>query len=182
MPGRGRERWVYMWVLSPGKDKVQFAKRLLEKDGVTKFQLDDDTLSTLRRDLGVLHDTLKKSSNKRDGNRDVKIIKTKKAKGSESTLIKSSPSILSDGSETYQTESLDKSTEDTRSIDQLMTLYDLLVDPIKQFLPSESTENPSRLIFIPYDIIFNVPFAALRKDNRYLVEHYILSQILHSQS
>ena len=22
MPGGGRERWVYMWVLSPGKDKV----------------------------------------------------------------------------------------------------------------------------------------------------------------
>lgn len=177
MPGRGRERWVYMWVLSPCKDKVQFAKRLLEKDGVTEFQLDDDTLSILRRDLGVLHETLKTSSNKCDGNRDVKIIKTKKSKGSESTSIESSPSILSDGSETYQTESLDKSTEDTCSTDRLMMLYDLLVDPIKQFLPSESTENPSRLIFIPYGVIFNVPFAALRKDNHYLVEHYILSQI-----
>ena len=144
---------------------------MLEKDRVTEFQLDDDTLSILRRDLGVLHDTLKKPSNKCDGNRDVKI------KGSESTSIKSSPSILSDGSETDQTESLDKSTEDTRSTDRLMMLYDLLIDPIKQFLPSESTENPSRLIFIPYGIIFSLPFAALRKDNDYLVEHYILSQI-----
>lgn len=88
---------------------------MLEKDRVTEFQLDDDTLSILRRDLGVLHETLKKSSNKCDGNCDVKI---KKSKGSESTSIKSSPSILSDGSETDQTESLDKSTEDTRSTDR----------------------------------------------------------------
>ena len=179
MLGRGREQWVYMWVLSPHphEDKVPFAKRLLVKDGVTEFQLDDDTLSTLRRDLGVVHETLKISSNKCDGNRDIKIIKTKKPKAPQSTSIKNSPNVLSDGSETYETDSLDKFTEDTHSTDRLIMLYNLLIDPIKQFLPSESTENPSRLIFIPYGIIFNVPFAALRKDNHYLVEHYILSQI-----
>ena len=177
IPGRRREQWVYIWVLSSHHDKIQFSKRLLVKDGVTEFQLDDDTLSTLRRDLGIFDEKHMTSSNKYDGNRDIKIFKTKKPKGQGSTPIKTSPSVLSEGSGTFQTESSDKSTEDTHSSDRLIMLYNLLIDPIKQFLPSESTENPSRLIFIPHSVIFSVPFAALRKGNNYLVEQFILTQV-----
>lgn len=177
MPGRRREQWVYIWVLSSHHNKISSAKRLLIKDGVTEFQLDDDTLSTLRRDLGIFDKTFITSSNECDGNRDIKIVKTKKSKGQVSTRIKTSPSVLSDGSEIFQTESSNKFTEDAYSSDRLMMLYNLLIDPVKQFLPSESTENPSRLIFIPHGVLFNIPFAALRKGNNYLVEHFILSQV-----
>lgn len=180
MPSRKSENWVYIWVVPPQQDKILFAKRLMAQDGAVKFQLDDDYLSALRRDIGISDQTFAKpSSNTRVSSRDIKLVKAKKSeKPGASTVSVSSPASLEKGPSTTYSEIADKFTDSTSSSsdDQLRSLYDLLIDPVKEFLPSESATDPSRLIFVPHNIIFSVPFAALRSNNHHLVEHYIISQ------
>ncbi|MBD2197402.1 MULTISPECIES: CHAT domain-containing protein [Calothrix] len=54
-------------------------------------------------------------------------------------------------------------------------LHQLLIQPIADLLP----ENPdSRVIFIPQDKLFLVPFAALQdENNKYLIEKYTISTV-----
>lgn len=56
----------------------------------------------------------------------------------------------------------------------LKQLHELLIDPISDLMPANETE---RIIFIPHQALFRVPFAALMDgDNRYLIEkHTILT-------
>lgn len=61
-----------------------------------------------------------------------------------------------------------------RTHEQLQALHQLLIEPIKQFLPT----NPNdRLIFIPHNELFLVPFAALQDaSGNYLIDkHTILT-------
>jgi CHAT domain-containing protein len=61
-----------------------------------------------------------------------------------------------------------------RQAKQLQQLHKLLIEPIAQFLPT----NPNdRVIFIPQDSLFLVPFAALQDESgKYLIEkHTILT-------
>ena len=57
---------------------------------------------------------------------------------------------------------------------QLQQLHELLITPIKDFLPSDPN---ARVIFIPQDSLFFVPFPALKdKKGKYLIEkHTILT-------
>ena len=179
MPGRKSEHWVYIWVIPAQEDQISFTKRLMAKDGVVKFQLDDDYLSALRRDIGISAQTFVKSLDTCVSNRDIKLVKVKKSEmPGASTVSVSSPVSQVKGPTTTSSEFADKFSDSpsSSSDDQLRSLYDLLIDPVKEFLPSESATDPSRLIFIPHNIIFSVPFAALRSNNHYLVEHYIISQ------
>lgn len=58
----------------------------------------------------------------------------------------------------------------TQSKGQLRQLHQLLIQPIANFLP---TEPNSRVIFIPQDFLFLVPFAALQdNDGKYLIEKH----------
>jgi CHAT domain-containing protein/tetratricopeptide (TPR) repeat protein len=56
----------------------------------------------------------------------------------------------------------------------LQQLYQLLIEPIADLLPSNPNEH---IIFIPQDVLFLVPFAALQDENgQYLIEkHTILT-------
>lgn len=55
---------------------------------------------------------------------------------------------------------------------QLQQLYQLLIEPIAQNLPSDPNE---RVIFIPQDSLFLVPFAALQDENEnYLIEKHTI--------
>lgn len=173
IPGRKNEYWVYIWVISVQQDKILFAKQLLAKDGAIKFQLDEDYLSALRRDIGVSDQAFVKSSDPHTA-RDIKLVKGKKS-GGASTVSVSSPVTQDKQSASTNYEFIGSSSYSSDE-DQLRSLYSFLIDPVKEFLPSESATDPSRLIFIPHGIIFSVPFAALRSNNSYLVEHYILSQ------
>ena len=59
-----------------------------------------------------------------------------------------------------------------RNINRLQELYQLLITPIVDVLPT----NPSdRVIFIPHQELFLVPFAALQDDNHnYLIENHTI--------
>ena len=62
----------------------------------------------------------------------------------------------------------------SRQLQQLQQLYQLLIQPIAEFLPKEPE---SRVIFIPQESLFLVPFGALQDEQgKYLIEeHTILS-------
>ncbi len=62
----------------------------------------------------------------------------------------------------------------TGSFQGLKKLHQLLIEPITDFLPSDPT---SRIIFIPHQELFGVPFAALQdKTDKFLIEkHTILT-------
>jgi len=54
----------------------------------------------------------------------------------------------------------------------LQDLYQLLIAPIQAQLPSEPEQ---RVVFIPQEVLFYVPFAALQdNDGQYLIEHHTL--------
>jgi CHAT domain-containing protein/Flp pilus assembly protein TadD len=61
-----------------------------------------------------------------------------------------------------------------RSVNQLQQLHKILIEPIAQFLPTGPNE---RVIFIPQEFLFLVPFAALKDaEGKYLIEkHTILT-------
>jgi CHAT domain-containing protein len=175
IPGRKGEHWVYIWVVPAQQDKISFTKRLMTKGGVVKFQLDDDYLSALRRDIGVSNQTFARSLDTCAIDRDIKLVKAKKLEMPGTSTVSVSSTVAQET--TTKSEFADKFSHSTSSsVDQLRLLYDLLINPVKEFLPSESATDPSRLIFIPHNIIFSVPFAGLRCDDHYLVEHYIISQ------
>ena len=178
IPGRKSENWVYIWVISAQQDKISFTKRLMTKDGVVKFQLNDDYLSALRRDIGISDQTFTRSSGICASNRDIKLVKAKKSDMPRASVSVSSLISQEEGSTTTSSEFADKFSHSSHSssADHLRSLYDLLIDPVKEFLPPESATDPSRLIFIPHNIIFSVPFAGLRSNDHYLIEHYVISQ------
>jgi CHAT domain-containing protein len=68
----------------------------------------------------------------------------------------------------------DPAVPDKNSANQLQQLHQILIQPIAQFLP---TEPNSRVIFIPQNELFLVPFAALQDElGKYLIEkHTILT-------
>lgn len=65
-----------------------------------------------------------------------------------------------------------KRVDDTLQKTQLQQLYNLLIQPIADLLP---TNPESRVIFIPHQSLFLVPFAALQdQDGQYLIEKHTL--------
>ena len=66
------------------------------------------------------------------------------------------------------------STQEDNTENRLKTLHQLLIEPIESFLPKDEQQ---RVIFIPHQELFLVPFAALQnEDNKYLIEkHTILT-------
>lgn len=168
--GIGRqEQWVFIWVIPLQSRKLIFSKKLIEIKGVTDFQLDEEYFGGLRRDIGVpQQDTFIVSTMK--DRRDIKLSKAKsqvKAINSEHTSIGLGVNAMS---------SADILCETPRG-EQLELLYGILIEPIIDCLQSDCGSDPQRLILVPHRIIFSVPFAALRKNNLYLVEQFVLSQV-----
>jgi tetratricopeptide (TPR) repeat protein len=59
------------------------------------------------------------------------------------------------------------------SPDELKKLYQLLIQPIEEFLP---TDPEAKIVFIPHQALFLVPFAALREQSgKYLIEKHTIS-------
>ncbi|ELS34166.1 MULTISPECIES: CHAT domain-containing protein [Pseudanabaena] len=57
--------------------------------------------------------------------------------------------------------------------DELKSLYDLLIKPIEEFLPSDPN---AQVVFVPHNALFLIPFAALRdQSGRYLIEKHTIS-------
>ena len=57
--------------------------------------------------------------------------------------------------------------------DELKELYRLLIQPIEEFLPKEPK---SKVVFVPHEALFLVPFAALREQSgKYLIEKHTIS-------
>ena len=159
--GKSNERWLFIWVISSLSSNLIFSKKLMEADGTTNFQLDEEYLSSLRRDIGVSHQQIFRKDSAQSDSRDIKL---SKAKGSH----KHTAVPLDTGAVA--------SSNMTSPGEQLNLLYDVLIDPIIDRLLPEHGSDP-RLIFVPQGVVFNVPFAALRKNNHYLIESFILSQI-----
>jgi CHAT domain-containing protein/Flp pilus assembly protein TadD len=62
--------------------------------------------------------------------------------------------------------------DEPRQAKQLQLLYKLLIQPIAELLP---TEPSTRVIFIPQESLFLVPFAALKDElGKYLIEKYTI--------
>lgn len=61
--------------------------------------------------------------------------------------------------------------------EQLRALYEVCFAPIGHILDEKSdTDSVKRLIIIPQEFLFNIPFCALqRADGRYLIQDYIIS-------
>jgi len=56
---------------------------------------------------------------------------------------------------------------------ELKELYRLLIQPIEEFLPKDPE---SKVVFVPHDALFLVPFAALREQSgKYLIEKHTIS-------
>ncbi|HEY9652160.1 MAG TPA: CHAT domain-containing protein [Coleofasciculaceae cyanobacterium] len=67
---------------------------------------------------------------------------------------------------------VDKASRQTQQLQQLQQLYQLLIEPIAQVLPKDPS---TRVIFIPQDSLFLVPFAALQdKNSTYLIEQHTI--------
>ncbi len=59
------------------------------------------------------------------------------------------------------------------SPDELKKLHQLLIKPIEEFLP---TDPEAKIVFIPHDALFLVPFAALREQSgKYLIEKHTIA-------
>ncbi|XP_013786947.1 tetratricopeptide repeat protein 28-like [Limulus polyphemus] len=59
---------------------------------------------------------------------------------------------------------------------QLKLLYRICIEPIIQVLPTSRDGVSTRLIVIPQEFLFSVPFCALKSPNgRYFIEDYIIS-------
>lgn len=59
------------------------------------------------------------------------------------------------------------------SPDELKKLYQLLIKPIEEFLP---TDPEAKIVFIPHQVLFLVPFAALREQSgKYLIEKHTIA-------
>jgi CHAT domain-containing protein len=59
------------------------------------------------------------------------------------------------------------------SPDELKKLYQLLIKPIEEFLP---TDPEAKVVFIPHQALFLVPFAALREQSgKYLIEKHTIA-------
>ncbi len=59
------------------------------------------------------------------------------------------------------------------SPDELKKLYQLLIKPIEEFLP---TDPDAKVVFIPHQALFLVPFAALREQSgKYLIEKHTIA-------
>lgn len=68
-----------------------------------------------------------------------------------------------------------KPAQEMSSVTKLEDLYNMLIAPIEKYLPS-SPDCSSQLILIPHGILFNIPFAALKSNGRFLIERFSLSQ------
>ena len=158
-------QWVFIWVIPLQSRKLIFSKKLIEIKGVTDFQLDEEYFGGLRRDIGVPQQDTFVVSTMKDW-RDIKFCKAKNASNSEYTSIGLDANAVSS----------DTSCKTPRG-EQLDLLYDILIEPIIDCLPSDCGSDPQRLILVPHRIIFSVPFAALRKNDLYLVEQFVLSQV-----
>ena len=79
-----------------------------------------------------------------------------------------------------QSEDAEKeSTEDAETENwqpMLNSLYKILIEPIRDHFPSQSTQSP-RVTFIPQDFLLKVPFAALCEDgsDSYFVQNFVIS-------
>lgn len=64
-------------------------------------------------------------------------------------------------------------TNSDDSPEELKELYRLLIKPIKEFLP---TDPEAKVVFIPHQALFLVPFAALREQSgKYLIEKHTIA-------
>jgi CHAT domain-containing protein/tetratricopeptide (TPR) repeat protein len=60
-------------------------------------------------------------------------------------------------------------------VDEFEELYNVLVDPVSQYLYDSSYRQGARLIIIPQGFLFGVPFCALQKHGHFLVEDFVMS-------
>ena len=58
--------------------------------------------------------------------------------------------------------------------DKLEGLYDLLIEPMSQFIGTGSNQKDTRLVIIPHGFLFGVPFCALKTKGTFLVEKFVI--------
>ena len=148
-----RRQWLYIWVVtdaSESKKAIHFAKKLISsKDHNFKPRLEEDTLSSSRRDIKL---------------------KKKSKKATAQPVTSSSVSVPAASPQSPKHDS--SSSPSAQTFDQ----YSTLIAPIEAYLSSSNSPPPSRLVIIPHSFLFTVPFAALQNANgRFLVEDYVLS-------
>ncbi|MFG6094033.1 CHAT domain-containing protein [Leptothoe sp. ISB3NOV94-8A] len=83
-------------------------------------------------------------------------------------LIQDAQAALTRGGPSDSSPHLSRQQLDT----QLQQLHEILIEPITQWLP---TDDQKRVIFIPHQELFRVPFTALRdSEGQYLIQHHTI--------
>lgn len=59
-------------------------------------------------------------------------------------------------------------------MDKFEELYDILINPMSRYLHDGSYHQGTRLIIIPHSFLFGVPFCALKKQGKFLVEEFVI--------
>lgn len=67
-----------------------------------------------------------------------------------------------------------KPTTVTASGSKLEDLYNILIAPVEEYLPE--SDVGSKLVVIPHDFLFNLPFSALKSKGRFMIERFSISQ------
>ena len=164
----GNKQSVFIWLIPAFSRELFFTKSSIEHDEITSFRLNEEYLGGLRRDIGVAgQETFSHSIKCSDYKRDIKFSKAK---------TKMYTGDVQATNDSTQSAPLDTSFM-TQPGEQLDMLYKILIDPVVNSVQLKGESDPARIIFVPHRIIFGVPFPALRKDNRYLIEQFILSQV-----
>ena len=165
--GDDKQQKVFIWVIPAFSRDLFFTKTLVQYERLANFQLNEEYLGGLRRDIGVYsQETFTHDAD--HYKRDIKFSKTKMVCSTSGDVVH----------HTYSTpHSSTDSSNRIRPIEQLIMLYNILIEPVVPWIPLECEGDPPRLIFIPHRVIFGVPFSALKKDDQYLTEKFILSQV-----
>ncbi|XP_076327104.1 tetratricopeptide repeat protein 28-like isoform X5 [Tachypleus tridentatus] len=155
-------------------------------DTITKEQPEavDDVIPDIPDTEGAQHFiSLLNSLKLKEIGREEEISKDKFAESSRGSEI-SKEGVLQDDSSSKSNEKMSEIERITflrgqwekEGQQQLKLLYRICVEPVIKFLPTSRGGVSPRLIVIPQEFLFSVPFCALKNQNgRYFVEDYIIS-------
>ncbi|NEQ67118.1 MAG: CHAT domain-containing protein [Symploca sp. SIO2D2] len=97
----------------------------------------------------------------------------------ETALIEAVRNLRSPGYESQRQSIYDFRVEKSTQVKKLQALYQLLIKPVEEYLPSN---EESHVVFVPQDSLTTVPFAALQdSEGRYLIEKHTI-RMAHSIS
>ena len=159
-----QRRWLFVWVIPVGKGGViHFERKLISCEEI-QLILEEDYHSITSRDIGLRKE--KKTADAKTGVGD----------DVQSTLP---PSSSADVSPTLSSNAVHpiSSTTSSPTATQPFRWYGILIAPIIHHVRGLGAIGATpRLLIIPHNFLFSVPFAALRDpDGNFLVKEFVIS-------